>query len=228
MNNNMSFSHGSWVVGQNPRTITGQWHLSASMPQSDNEHSVDNATSTSDSRPTTHDSRLILLLCYIELRNPGPLQAAAQALRAQFPDCEIACVDTPATRAVESEIAGIDRWITYEGGLEQIRNLRRLHPAALCVLYQTPQAHAHLKLEMLAVMIGAGKLICAFDPAPDQLVADSFSSLWLRIVGKSLLMLLHGGFAAILSLGVGIFLGISDLLVRPGERLGALQAGEKK
>ena len=165
-----------------------------------------------------------ILLAFIDLRNSAPLQRAAAALRAQAPDSRIICINAPATKAIETQIEGIDRWITFEGGysasLQILRDLRHLRPEATCILYQIPQSHAHLKLEVMAAAVGGSKLLGAFSTDCTKLQPMNPPDLWLRIAGKTLLMLLRAGASAALSAFVGLFLAATSLLTRPGERLG--------
>jgi len=111
-------------------------------------------------------NRSCVLLAFIDLRNPEPLRQAAQALQSEMPGSQILCINTPATRVIEGQMAGIDRWITYgEGGanpLLLLEELRKLKPAAVCILYRSRKPKAHLKLEILAALVGGRSLFGAF------------------------------------------------------------------
>jgi len=173
-----------------------------------------------------------LLLAFMDMRNAGPLQQAAAALRASLPGAEIICINTPATKAIEARVEGIDRWITLEGGLssglESLRDLRHLRPAATCTLYQGEKPKAHLKLEVMAAVVGGSKLLGAFSTDYTKLQVMKVSDLWLRMAGKTLLVLLRAGAGAGLAAFVALFLAATSLLTRPGERLGMPGVGRVK
>jgi hypothetical protein len=173
-----------------------------------------------------------VLLAFMDMRNAGPLQQAAAALRASVPGAEIICINTPATKAIEARVEGIDRWITLEGGLsaglESLGDLRHLRPAATCILYQAEKSRAHLKLEVMAAVVGGSKLLGAFSTDYTRLLPMKVSDLWLRIAGKTLLVLLRAGAGAALAAFVALFLAAASLLTRPGERLGMPGVGRVK
>jgi len=210
-----------------------------------------------------------ILLAFIDLRNPEPLRQAAQALRSEMPGSQIICVNTPATKVIEEQIAEIDRWITYRGGaasaLDLIDELRRLRPAAVCILYRSRKPKAHLKLEILAALIGGRRLYGAFHaahtsqvktcragvplalssvegapagnetagvgtPALQTLMLQAMSrfGLWLRVAGKTLVMLARSAAAGVLAAFAGAVLGLAGLLAQPGERLGKPAAGQPR
>jgi len=179
---------------------------------------------------TCPTGRVCLLLAFIDLRNPKPLQQAAAALRAEMPEAEIVCVNTPATKAIEAQVAGIDRWITPSraaDGFGLARQLRSLRPAAVCIVYRTRKAKSHLKLEFLAALGGARRLFGAFSPNHAKLRRMCRCELYLRICTKSLVMLLRAGAAAVLAVFAGLVLLTAHLLARPGERLGTPATGKR-
>ncbi|NIM06875.1 MAG: hypothetical protein GTO55_10020, partial [Armatimonadetes bacterium] len=167
-----------------------------------------------------------ILLAFIDLRDPEPLEQAAQGLRAQLPGSEIICINTPETKAIESKVSGVDRWMTYgvdaAGPLDLIEKIRDLQPAAVCILYRTAKAKAHAKLELVAALTGVRvPLFGAFAHAYTKPRRMSRLALHARIKMKILLMLARSTIAAILAAIAGGVLFATCLLARPGERLGA-------
>jgi hypothetical protein len=175
------------------------------------------------------DDRPSVLLAFVDLRGSEPLQAAAKALRSYNPGSPVICLDTPETTKIESHAREIDRWLTIGAGAESrlrsLWKLRQLRPEVVCVLYGSDFPHAHLKLELLAALIGGEELLGSFAPNFSRLRRMSRPGLWARIAGKLGLLFVRGGAAAILSLVVGVVLLFAGLLAKPGERLGAPAAG---
>ncbi len=218
--------------------------------------------------PGLSTPRPLVLLSYIDLRNPAPLQQAAVALRElagqelrdrpksmgssptldprlSTPRPAIISINTPATKAIETQVTGIDHWLTYgergKGIMDVVAELRRLRPAAVCILYNANRPKAHLKLEWLATLIGGRRIYGAFEKGdrnyfrrerekansettkmvPVPFFAMTRPGLWFRVAAKTLLMLLRSGVAAAFAAVVGLVLLLATLLTRPGERLGA-------
>jgi hypothetical protein len=159
------------------------------------------------------------------------LNRAARALRAQTPNAEIICVNTPETRKIEIHAAEIDRWITHgadtTGAWDLVRKLRSLDSEAVCILYQSEKPKAHLKLELLAALIGCHRpLFGAFTPDHSSLRKMGRMGLCLRVGIKTLVLLGRSAAAGILAITAGAMLCLAGLLTRPGECLGAPAAGE--
>lgn len=173
-----------------------------------------------------------LLLSFIDLRQPEALQQAARALRDKLPAAQLVAINTPETKAIEAQVADIDRWITAGpevGGAELLRQLRRLRPAAVCIVYRTEKPEAHLKLEATAALLGGkAQLWGAFAPDHSQLQPLTRGRLWARIVGKVFLLLAKALVAAALAGWVALVLLFAGLLTHPGERLGTPAVGDRR
>ncbi|NIM06133.1 MAG: hypothetical protein GTO55_07450, partial [Armatimonadetes bacterium] len=181
------------------------------------------AAPTLHSQLSTHNA---VLLAFIDLRHPKPLEQAAQGLRVELPDSQIICLNTPETKTIESKVSGVDRWLTYgvdaTGAFDLIDKIRDLQPAAVCILYRTAKAKAHLRLELIAALTGLRvPLFGAFANAYTKPRRMSRLALHARIKMKILLMFARSTIAAILAAIVGGVLFATCLLARPGERLGA-------
>jgi hypothetical protein len=174
-------------------------------------------------------NRPVVLLAYIDLRNLEPLKKTAAALGAEYPGAEIICLNNPETRQAESQVREVSRWLTIPGakGLGLLWELRLMRPAAVAVQYNADFPHAHLKLELLAALLG-GRPLGAFPADYAGLKVMSRAGLYGRIAGKKLLLFLRCGAAAALAGFAGLVLLFSDLLAKPGERLGAPAAGKPR
>jgi|GEM_PF-5765500 len=172
--------------------------------------------------------RPMVLLAFINLRNLEPLKKAAAALRAEYPGSEVIALNTPETRKVASQVREV-RWLTFGGskGLALLWELWLLRPAVVAVQYNSDFPHAHLKLELLAGLLG-GRPLGVFPADYSQLRGMSRAGLFGRITGKLLLLFMRSGAAAVLAVVAGLILLFSDLLAKPGERLGVPAAGKPR
>lgn len=174
----------------------------------------------------------ILLLAFVELRNPEPMRTALAALRNTYPDAELIALDTPATQSVRELVPEVDRWVTIPGGiglgLQYLRHLRRAKLQAVCILYQSAAPHAHLKLELIAAVFGRVRLFQVFEPVPSTLVPIGRLRLWLRIVGKSCLAGAFAFFGGILAACAGIVLSLAGILPCRDRFAGKPRVGERR
>jgi hypothetical protein len=174
-------------------------------------------------------TRPVVLLAFIDLRNLEPLKKIAAALRAEYPGAEVIAINTPETCRVESQAREVGRWLTVTraNSLSLLWELRLLRPAAVAVQYNADFPYAHLKLELLAALLG-GRPLGAFPADFTKLEPMSRAGLYGRSAGKMLLLFMRCGAAAALAGFAGLVLLFSDLLAKPGERLGAPAAGKPR
>jgi hypothetical protein len=95
------------------------------------------------------------------------------------------------------------------------------------VQYNSDFPHAHLKLELLAALLW-GRPLGVFPSDYGKLRSMSRAGFYGRIAGKMLLLFMRSGAAAVLAAVAGLVLLFSDLLAKPGERLGVPAAGKPK
>jgi hypothetical protein len=161
---------------------------------------------------------VVVVLAFVELRRPETIRQAAMALHDAYSDAAIVACNTEATRAIEDMVPEVDRWVTLPGGigmgLSSLRPLKRTKPAAVCIHYQSPAPHAHLKLEMMAAYIGGGTLYQTLDSDPSLLVPLSRTMLWLRVMGKIGLAMGRAVVAGLLTLCAGIVFVVADVFIR--------------
>jgi len=105
----------------------------------------------------------VLLLNFVRLRELGRTTQSVQALRRSFPNAKVAAVATPATwpalKTVGADGCAIFRRDGWAGAWRLVAGLRRMNLAAVFVAYDRPDRRGHLKLELLALLVGAKRIL---------------------------------------------------------------------
>lgn len=107
------------------------------------------------SRPPT-----LLLLTFARQGEETAIRQALESLAREYPGGRWAAVGTPASAPVVRGL-GVEEVLTFGEGLsacQLIRRARAHRPQAVVVIYSGPGFRAHLKLELLALAAGPGRV----------------------------------------------------------------------
>jgi len=127
-----------------------------------------------------------LLLTFARRGEEEAIRQALAALREAAPGADVVAIGTPVSRPVLKQL-GVDDIIIYgdgRGARSVVREARGRKPAAAVVVYWGPGFCAHLKLELLALLCRAPRVLRLSPEAPVSAIGRP--RLALSVIGKTL------------------------------------------
>jgi len=135
----------------------------------------------------------VLLLTFARRGEEAAIQHAVAALTARVPDARVIAVGTPVSAPVLRALGIADILIYGDGrsARQVIEEAQLFMPETVGIVYDDPLFRAHLKLEALALLVGA-KTVWRFRPEGEAVRVGRFR-LALSVLAKGLQMVFRLG-----------------------------------